>query len=422
MERAVVVNVFLKDAPYRDSWPTEEAAQELQELVASSGVEVLEMVRVQRGRPTPDYFIGTGKVDEIHTLCHELKPDAVVFGESLNFPQQRNLEDRIGVKVIDRTQLILDIFAQRAHSREGKVQVELAQLEYLLPRLAGKGILLSRLGGGIGTRGPGEQKLEIDRRRIRLRIGRLQKELQEVHCRREVARNKRKEEEIPSLALIGYTNAGKSTLLNTLTQAQATSEDRLFTTLDPLARRLTLPNRQPVLVTDTVGFLHHLPHTLIEAFKATLEEVTESELLLHVLDLSSSLVEEKSAAVHEVLETLGAAHKPVLTVFNKIDMASPETLQAFTRKQPEGLQVSAKTGQGIGTLLDRLTVVLGYLSREAVVLIPAEEQAWVERIYNQGQVLSRHQRDGNTQIRCRVPHRLYGQMEKAGLLDTPSTS
>ena len=417
MERALLVNVHFSDRPYRDSWPVEESAQELKELVRSSGLEVLGEVVVRRERPTSRSFVGKGKVQEIHDQCYALKADVVIFGGDLNFTQQQNLEDVIGQKVIDRTQLILDIFAQRARSQEGKVQVELAQLQYLLPRLGGKGVLLSRLGGGIGTRGPGEQKLEMDRRRIRLRIGRLQRELKEVRSRRGIAR-KAREEEIPTVALVGYTNGGKSTLMNRLTHAGTPAENRLFTTLDPLARRLVLPNHQSVLLSDTVGFLHRLPHHLIEAFQATLEEVVASQILLHLLDAAHPRVEEQAQAVREVLEQLHVEEKQTILVFNKIDLVSPGTLEGLKRRTPEAVAISALTGQGIPDLLGCLMALLSPLLQEATVWISGSNQHWVDQIYREGQVLHREVLDNGMRLKVRIPHRLYGQLSKAGLIST----
>ncbi|MBI3616523.1 MAG: GTPase HflX [Candidatus Omnitrophica bacterium] len=416
MERTLLINIRLTDRTYRDSWPIEESARELEELARSSGLDVREQVTLQKDRPTPNLFIGKGKAQEIHDRSHELKTEVVVFGEDLSSPQQRNLEDLIGLKVIDRTQLILDIFARRARSEEGKVQVELAQLQYLLPRLAGKGILLSRLGGGIGTRGPGEQKLEMDRRRIRLRIGRLKKELDLIHRRRDLARRKREEEEIPTVALIGYTNVGKTTLLNRLTQAGAVARDQLFTTLDPVARRLTLANHQQVLLSDTVGFLHRLPHHLIDAFQATLEEVTQSHLLLHVQDASSLMLEEQAAAVREVLQRLHAEKKSFLSVFNKIDRLDSPSLGSLRRRHPEALFISAVTGEGIPDLRNRLIASLMSSLRPAVVRLPQGDQHWLGAIYAQGQVLRSRPMDSDLLLECRIPQRLYGQLAKAGLL------
>lgn len=417
MERALLVMVHLRDAAYRDSWPVADSAAELKELARSSGLGVVHEMTLQRGRPTPRYLVGKGAAEDLGRLCGELRPDVVVFGADLGPAQQRNLEELIGLKTIDRTQLILDIFAQRARSQEGKVQVELAQLQYLLPRLVGKGILLSGLGGGIGTRGPGEKKLEVDRRRIRDRIRRLRDDLEEVHRRRGVARAKRLEQEVPAVALIGYTNAGKTTLLNALTGAGAAAEDRLFTTLDPLARRVILPSGQPALLTDTVGFLHRLPHHLIEAFRATLEETVESQLLLHVVDLSNPLLEEQSAAVHEVLRELDAEQNPVLTVLNKVDRVEPGFLQAVKRRYPEGVFVSAKTGEGLPYLLQRVGLSLSSRMEEVSLLLPAGAQRWLGRIYEEGKVLERRSgENGVIEVRARVSHRLRGQLQKAGLI------
>ncbi len=416
MERALLIHVRLTDRAYRDSWPVEDSARELEELARSAGLQAIDRISVNKDRPTPNLLVGKGKAQEIHERCHASGAQVVVFSEDLSFPQQRDLEELLGVKVIDRTQLILDIFAQRARSEEGKVQVELAQLEYLLPRLTGKGTLLSRLGGGIGTRGPGEQKLEMDRRRIRLRIRRLSRELELIHRRRGVARRKREEEEIPTLALIGYTNVGKSTLLRRLTQAEAAVRDQLFTTLDPLARRLVLPNRQRILLSDTVGFLHRLPHHLIDAFEATLEEVIYAQLLLHVLDASSPLLQEQAASVHEVLGHLKADGKPLLKVFNKSDRLSPEVLGALKRRHPDGVFISALTGEGIPELLDRLVGEMASFLCSATVKISEKDRRWLDPIYKQGQILQQRSLDSNVLISCRIPRRLYGQLLKAGLL------
>ncbi|MBI3333819.1 MAG: GTPase HflX [Candidatus Omnitrophica bacterium] len=416
MERALLVNLRLRDRAYRDPWPAEESAAELRELVRSIGVQIAEEIVVERDRPTAAFFMGKGKAEELRERCLLGKANVVILSQDLTFPQQRNLEEVTGLKVIDRTQLILDLFARRARSEEGQVQVELAQLEYLLPRLAGKGVLLSRLGGGIGTRGPGEQKLEVDRRRIRLRIGRLQRELEEIHLRRGVARRKRRDEEIPTVALIGYTNVGKTTLFNALTRAGAVARDQLFTTLDPLARRLALPTRQPVLLSDTVGFLHRLPHHLIESFQATLEEVTEAELLLHLADASSPMLEEQISAVQEVLEELKAQEKPVLVAFNKIDRIDSQSRAALRRRYPESVLISALNGEGLPELLDRVATQLGYLMRSASIALSARDQQWLDRIYRQGQVLQRRLIDTTVLLTARVPHRLYGQLEKAGLI------
>ena len=424
-EKALLVHVDLRDRAYRSDWPLEEVAGELRELAHSSRrLEVGDELTVRRDRPTPATLIGKGKGEELHARCHQQGVQVVVFGQDLSFPQQRNLEEVIGVKVIDRTQLILDIFAQRARSREGKVQVELAQLGYLLPRLAGKGVLLSRLGGGIGTRGPGEQKLEMDRRRIRQRISRLDRELEEIRQRRQIARRKREKEAVSSIALVGYTNAGKTTLLNALTHAQSAVGDQLFTTLDPLTRRLVLPDHQAVLLTDTVGFIHELPPHLVKAFRATLEEVTESDLLLHVLDASSPLMDHKASAVHTIVQLLEAEQKSTLLVLNKIDLVAAETRKAMARSYPEAIQVSAFTAEGLSLLFERLPSLLSHRFQEGLVRIPLGQEGWLDRIYREGRVLTRQEEGTALLLRARLPQRLYGQLLKAGLLlkDPHSTS
>jgi len=280
MERCLLVTIELRTE--KDSWPKQDVARELEELVKTANGQAIEQIFCLRDRPTPDLFIGKGKVEEIALLSQDEDIDTVIFSHDLSGTQQRNLEEIIGKKTIDRTQLILDIFSHHAHSPEGNMQVELAQLEYLLPRLVGKGIMLSRLGGGIGTRGPGEQKLEVDRRRIRNKITKLKQDLEHLTNHRRIIRKKRKEEAIPCLALVGYTNAGKSTLLNALTNAGQYVKDSLFTTLDPLSRRMNLPSGAKVVISDTVGFLHNLPHHLIDAFHATLEEAVEADLLIQM--------------------------------------------------------------------------------------------------------------------------------------------
>ena len=319
--------------------------------MAASGVRVAGDVIAPHLQPNASILIGSGKLEEVAERARELKADVVIFNQELSPAQQRNIEEAVDVKTIDRTQLILDIFAQRAKSQEGKVQVELAQLRYLLPRLVGKGIELSRLGGGIGTRGPGEQKLEIDRRRIRQRISRLQGELKQLDRRREATRQRRKEAHVPVVAMVGYTNAGKTTLLNRLTGETSLAEQRMFTTLDPLARRLRLPSGRGVVLTDTVGFLHRLPHHLIEAFQATLEETRDAALILHVIDASHPLAMEHAQAVAEVLKILEITQQPV-TVLNKMDLlTAPAAAPIFGEAFPIPVEISALRGQGIEKLL-----------------------------------------------------------------------
>ena len=419
MEKAILVNVQLTGKKYRDAWPAEEAALELKQLAGSCGLEVLTEISARREVPTASTFVGSGKVQEIHGAGHRFRAEVVVFGCDLGVVQQRNLEELLGIKVIDRTQLILDIFAQRARSQEGKVQVELAQLQYLLPRLSGKGTVLSRLGGGIGTRGPGEQKLEVDRRRIRTRIARLQKELQAVSHRREVARKRRVEERVPVAALVGYTNAGKSTLLNALTGASTISRDQLFTTLDPLTRRLELTSGQSVVLADTVGFLHRLPHHLIQAFRATLEEVQQSHLILHVADGSSPLLEQKIGAVQEVLEELEAEKKPVLLLLNQCDRLVAETRRGLIRHYPEAVLVSALRGEGLEQLRGRLATLLEGQLRETSIFLSAAQMHWLDRLYKEGEVLERRAEGVGLMVRARIPERLLGQLKRSSVQTSP---
>lgn len=353
MERAFLVAIeFDQRRADGHAWPLADELQELEELAKSAGSRLVGHTLVRRHDPVAGTFIGTGKWDEIARSVEGAQAQVVILNQELSPSQQRNVEEIVRVKTIDRTQLILDIFAQRARSQEGKVQVELAQLGYLLPRLVGKGVVLSRLGGGIGTRGPGEQKLEVDRRRIRRRITKLNDELKKLAQRREATRQRRREAQVPVVALVGYTNAGKTTLLNRLTGALAPAENRPFTTLDPLAKRLRLPEGTWAILTDTVGFLHRLPHHLIEAFKATLEETRDASLLLHVLDASHPLALEQAEAVHEVLALLELRDKPVLTVLNKIDrVPDPRALAFLEPRLPSPVAVSALRGQGLDGLL-----------------------------------------------------------------------
>jgi len=317
MEKAVLVSIQLKTEKHH--WRIEDISSELEELAVSAGVGVVENIICICEKASPKYLIGKGKVEEIGFAAAEQNADTVIFSHDLSGTQQRNLEEALGRKTIDRTQLILDIFSNRAKSPEGKMQVELALLQYLLPRLVGKGILLSRLGGGIGTRGPGETKLEVDRRQVRKRIAKLKSDLESFRSHRATTHKKRKGNNIPAAVLVGYTSAGKSTLLNRLTGALQPVSEKLFTTLDPVSKGLQLPNGQQIIVSDTVGFLHELPHHLIEAFKATLEEVSEADLLVHVLDASDQRIYQHNQAVREVLSELGLENKPLLVVLNKAD-------------------------------------------------------------------------------------------------------
>jgi len=347
-ERCVLVALDLPDG----EWPVEESLDELSRLAESAGaVECGRVVQV-RSHPDPAHFIGSGKLEELVECCKAVEADLVIFDDELTPAQARNLEKALQIKVLDRTQLILDIFAQRAKTKEGKLQVELAQLRYLLPRLSGVGTALSRLGGGIGTRGPGETKLEVDRRRIRSRMADIRRELEDVRRRREVQREGRRQFQAFVAALVGYTNAGKSTLLNALTGADVYADDRLFATLDPTVRQVSLPKGGSLFVVDTVGFIRKLPHDLVAAFRATLEEVTEADVLIHVVDLSSPEWYEQSAAVYKVLGELGALSKPIVTAFNKVDLVDPAVVLGTITRTKKCVAVSAKTGEGLRTLLE----------------------------------------------------------------------
>ncbi len=358
MERTLLVTIKF-DSERHGGWTMADELRELGELARSAGCDVVGTVPVKRHEPISGTLIGSGKLEEIAQQVINTKAQAVIFNQELSPAQQRNIEEVMRVKTIDRTQLILDIFAQRANSQEGKIQVELAQLRYLMPRLMGKGVELSRLGGGIGTRGPGEQKLEGDRRRIRQRISRMRDELDKLSQRRAATRKRRQDAAVPVLALVGYTNAGKTTLLNCLTHAGARAENRLFSTLDPLARRLHLPGGTMAILTDTVGFLHRLPHHLIEAFQATLEETRDAAVLIHVLDASHPLAAEHAEAVREVLTMLALDRKPIVTALNKIDLpGSEDAARVLAQALPQPMLISAVTGAGLGQLLQLIEAQL----------------------------------------------------------------
>lgn len=331
-----------------------ESYGEMKELTLSAGGEVVDVTEAPVERPSPSHYVREGKLAEIRGKVEKGKADLLIFNIDLSPVQARNIEEAVGVRAVDRTGLILDIFARRASSREGKLQVEMAQLTYLLPRLVGHGTILSRLGGGIGTRGPGEQKLEVDRRRIRERIAKLKEELQRIARHRSLIREGRRQKDFYVVAIVGYTNAGKSTLLNALTGAQAFVEDKLFATLDPLTRRDRHNGRYEILFTDTVGFLRDLPHGLVEAFRSTLEEVAEANYLIHVLDAASPYREEQKRAVEETLKAIGAGGKPTLLALNKIDLLSSEERKELHLRFPSALLISAQQAVGLDSLRERL--------------------------------------------------------------------
>src|SRR5437016_7270498 len=369
-------------------WDLRDSMEELRELANSAGAEVVDTVTQKLPKPTAPFYIGKGKAEAIKESVQTQQVTSVIFNDELSPAQGRNLENLLARKVLDRTQLILDIFAQRARSREGRLQIELAQLQYLLPRLTRMWSHLSRQSGGIGTRGPGETQLEVDRRRVQERIARLERELEAVRKHRSVQRQGRKRHQWPVAAVVGYTNAGKSTLLNLMTGADVLAVDKLFATLDPTTRSFTLPNNQRVLLTDTVGFLRKLPHTLIESFKATLEEVSEADLLIHIVDLSHPRVDDQMEAVEGVIKELDAFGKQTLIVFNKIDnLQNRELAETYVERFPGSVAISARTGEGVNRLVQALQDALSAWRLRSRFRIPASESALIAEIHRVGHVL-----------------------------------
>lgn len=361
-ERVLIVGVMTDELTPQQF---QDTLEELGRLVDTAGGEVVQMMRQKRTRIHPQTVVGEGKVQEIALNAQTLGANLIVFDRDLSPAQIRNLESQIGVRVVDRTEVILDIFAQRAQSRAGKLQVELAQLEYMLPRLTGRGQAMSRQGGGIGTRGPGETKLETERRAIQRRIARLQQEVNQLQAHRERLRQRRQHQEVSSVAIVGYTNAGKSTLLNALTNAEVYTADQLFATLDPTTRRLAVPDAQAgepqeILVTDTVGFIHELPASLMDAFRATLEEVTEADALLHLVDLSHPAWLSHIRSVREILAQMPVTPGPALVVFNKIDQVDSDTLALAQEEFPLAVFISASKRLGLETLRQRLGQLVHY--------------------------------------------------------------
>ena len=379
--------------------------EELTRLAQTAGASVVGIVAQRRARANPATFVGRGKVEEVLARARETGADLVIVDGELSPAQQRNLERSLHTKVLDRTALVLDIFAQRARTSEGRLQVELAQMTYLLPRLAGRGGVLSRLGGGIGTRGPGETKLEVDRRRIRSRITGLERQIESMRQHRRLQRQVRTEAALPVVALIGYTNAGKSSLLNTLTRADVMTADKLFATLDPTVRKAVLPNRRPVLFVDTVGFIQKLPHDLVAAFRATLEEVVEADLLVHVIDGSHPRWSEQMAAVEDVLHELGAAETLRINAINKIDRITREALRDIEAEVPGAIPISALRRLGLVNLLRTIAQRLPDPIRRVTLVIPYTEAGVLAKIYAEGRVLRREDRDDGTLVEAEVPPR-----------------
>ena len=409
-ERAVLIGLEKQGV---SKWDLQDSLEELAELANSAGAEVVETITQKLQKPTAPYYIGKGKAESLKPGLQDRQVTSVIFDDELSPAQGRNLENLLSRKVLDRTQLILDIFAQRARSREGRLQIELAQLQYLLPRLTRMWHHLSRQTGGIGTRGPGETQLEVDRRRVQERISRLERELESVRKTRAVQRQGRKRHQWPVAAVVGYTNAGKSTLLNLLTGADVVAENKLFATLDPTTRSFVLPNKQRVLLTDTVGFLRKLPHTLIESFKATLEEVSEADLLIHVVDLSHSRVDDQIEAVEGVIKELNAFGKQTLIVFNKIDkLVNHELVETYLRKFPGNVAISARTGENVNQLVQVLQDALSAWRLRSHFKIPASESALIAEIHRVGHVLELRYEGNDTSIVAHVPPELTQKLER----------
>lgn len=375
---------------------------ELELLVDTAGSQSVGRIVQRRDQPDVATFVGRGKVAELKGLARDLGADAVIFDDELSPAQQRNLEGKLGVKVLDRTIVILDIFAQHASSREGKAQVELAQLSYLLPRLRGWGVALSRQAAGIGTRGPGETQLEVDRRKLNRRITKLKGDLRDFERTRDLKAKDRTRRQAPTVALVGYTNAGKSTLLNGMTGADVLVADQLFATLDPTARRLELPDGRVAVASDTVGFVRQLPTQLVEAFKSTLEETLRADLLLHVVDSAHEDADAQVLAVDRVLEEIGAATRPRLLVLNKADLASPDALIAMQRRHPDAAVVSAVTGEGVQRLVQRVAGLLPPARRVVEALVPWTATDTVARVHREGEVLKREDREEGTWLLANV--------------------
>ena len=410
-ERAMLVS--LEYGKQDRMWTSEDSLEELRQLAETAGAEVIAKFLQKRPKPDPGFFIGRGKVRDLALYAQQEDIDLCVFDEELSPAQQRNLEQALGIKVLDRTALILDIFAQRAQTNEGKLQVELAQLQYTLPRIMGQGLSLSRLGGGIGTRGPGETKLETDRRMIRDRIAYIKSCIDKVQNVRKLHRSHRNKNQVPSVSLVGYTNAGKSTLLNVLTNSDVYEKDQLFATLDPTTRQLNLPDKRQAILTDTVGFIQRLPHQLIAAFKSTLEETLDADLLLHVIDVSHPLYKEQSEAVYRVLQEVGAQSQPILRVFNKIDKLPEDSgLLEQLKEIPESVCISAKKQIGLDVLLEVITEHLKLKSVEVTMLIPYSDSGTAAKLFETATVMSQDYEAEGIKMKARVQADEINRWEK----------
>jgi GTP-binding protein HflX len=409
-ERAALVGLVAGRARRLEA---ERSLDELAGLAQAAGAEVVLRVLQERPKADPNTFLGAGKIQTLALSTDETEVDVVVVDDELTPSQLRHIEEAVGRKVIDRTQLILDIFARRARTREGKLQVELAQLKYLLPRLAGASNALSRLGGGIGTRGPGETKLETDRRRLRSRIKALGDDIEQVRKRRSQLRERRHKTSVPTVALVGYTNAGKTTLFNVLTRADAEASDALFVTLDPLVRQVRLPDSRELLVSDTVGFIDRLPHALVAAFRATLEETADADLVVHVIDAAAPDRDRRMQAVQSVLDEVGAIDVPMLEVYNKCDALTVDERRRLHDLDPAALCVSALHRQGIDELIETITSRLALDVRRVTLTFDPDDEAdreLIARVYRHGRVVVHETRDGRASIVADVPRRLLARL------------
>jgi len=397
-------------------WDLQDSLEELRELAATAGAKVVDTVTQKLDHPTAPYYIGKGKAEEVAARCAETGAGSIIFDDELSPAQGRNLESVTSKKILDRTQLILDIFARRARSREGRLQIELAQLQYLLPRLTRMWTHLSRQTGGIGTRGPGETQLEVDRRRVQERIARLQKDLEEVRKHRAIQREGRARHQWPVVAIVGYTNAGKSSLLNRLTNAGVIAEDKLFATLDPTTRQFVLPNKLKVLFTDTVGFIRKLPTTVIESFKATLEELKSADLLVHVVDLSHPQWEDHIASTEAVIRELEADGKHTLVVFNKIDrLENPEAVQAAMTRHPNSVAISVKTGENLQEFVDELQNQLSAWRLRQKFRIPQSDSAALAELHRAGHVIDIRYEGDDAFVTAHIPPALETKFARYAL-------
>lgn len=387
----------------------EAELNELELLVETAGAESILKMTYHDRKIDPAYYIGSGKVREIKEAAETIEANLIVFDNELSPVQQRNLEDEIEIKVIDRSQVILDIFARHAHSRESKIQVELAQLEYRLPRLQGRGVEMSRLAGGIGTRGPGETKLEVDRRRIEKKIHRLKEKLKEIKASREVQRSSRKD---PLVALVGYTNAGKSTLMNRLAGSDSYTADKLFATLDSTMRQLELPVGQNIILSDTVGFISKLPHQLVASFRTTLEEIENADIILHLIDASNSEMEKNMKVVNDEIRELAEPESVIIKVFNKIDLIDQSSLDDLKIINPDSLFISALRGINTDSVIKKLNEIISEEMVEVELDLPYSEAGWVEKIHNNAKVFEEEYQKNNIYLKALLPRTTAAKLKK----------